>query len=117
MIVMGGLYKDDCLIQPNIPIFLLVTGVTHFLISFILLLRILCHLFSQFLDTVIFAFMFCWFITGSFWIFDMFDQKDGKCAPSLYLFAYGTMAFEWIILWLACMCYYCCSKPQRQGYM
>ncbi|XP_071974006.1 transmembrane protein 272-like [Engystomops pustulosus] len=114
MIVMGGLYKDDCLIQPNIPIFLLVTGVAHLVISSNLLLRILRQLYSVFLDTVIFFFMFCWFIAGSFWIFDMFDQKEGKCAKNLYLFAYGSMAFEWIILWLACLCYYCCSKPQKK---
>ncbi|XP_056384482.1 transmembrane protein 272-like [Hyla sarda] len=114
MIVVGGLYKDDCLIQPNIPIFLLVTGVAHFVISSILLLRILRNLFSVFLDTVILIFMFSWFITGSFWIFYMFDQKEGKCATHLYLFAYGTMTFEWIILWLACMCY-CFSKLERSN--
>ncbi|XP_066440239.1 transmembrane protein 272-like [Eleutherodactylus coqui] len=115
MIVMGSVYKDDCIIQPNIPIFLLVTGVTHFVISAILLLRVLLHLFSIFLDTAIFLFMFCWFITGSFWVFPMFDQKEEKCAKNLYLFAYGTMTFEWITLWLACICYYCCSKRERHN--
>ncbi|XP_077143604.1 uncharacterized protein LOC143806687 [Ranitomeya variabilis] len=112
MIVMGGLYKNDCLIQPKIPIFLLGTGVTHVVISTILLLRILRHLFSVCLDNVMFVLIFCWFAAGSFWIFNMFDQKEGKCATNLYLFAYGVMTFEWIVLWLACIFYFCCSKPK-----
>lgn len=64
----GGLYKDDCLIQPNIPIFIMVTGVAHLVIASILLLRILRNLFSVFLDTAIFAFMFCWLILGMYLI-------------------------------------------------
>ncbi|XP_069596505.1 uncharacterized protein [Ranitomeya imitator] len=51
-------------------------------------------------------------VMGSFWIFNMFDQKEGKCATNLYLFAYGVMSFEWIVLWLACIFYFCCSKPK-----
>ncbi|XP_072278604.1 transmembrane protein 272-like [Pyxicephalus adspersus] len=112
MIIMGGLYKDDCPIQPYIPVFLIVTGVAQIVVSSVLFLRILHQCNSTILDTVVFLLAFGWFIVGSFWVFSMFDQKDGKCARNLYLFAYAIMTFEWIILWVACIYYYCYSNPE-----
>ncbi|XP_040184791.1 transmembrane protein 272-like [Rana temporaria] len=115
MIIMGGLYKDDCPIQPIIPVFLIITGVAQIVASGILLLRVLKKCYTTVLDTAIFLFTFGWFITGSFWVFSMFDQKDGKCAQNLYLFAYGIMTFEWIILWVACINYFCYSNSERNN--
>ncbi|KAM5138178.1 transmembrane protein 272-like [Mantella aurantiaca] len=114
MIIMGGLYKDDCPIQPYIPVFLMATGVAQIIVSAILLLRVLHQFYCTALDTAMFLVTFVWFIAGIFWVFSMFDQKDGKCARSLYLFAYGIMTFEWIILWVTCIYYYCYSNPKSK---
>ncbi|KAM4723065.1 transmembrane protein 272-like [Rhinophrynus dorsalis] len=108
MIVMGSIYKDHCSIQPYIPIFLLVTGVLHFVTFITTLLRLVCETFTFVLEGVIGIFGFAWFITGSIWVFTVYNNYKGNCDPNLYLFAFGILIFEYAVIALAVCCSCCC---------
>ncbi|XP_075693001.1 transmembrane protein 272-like [Rhinoderma darwinii] len=100
MIVMGAIYKDDCPIQPYIPIFLMVLGVTHLVVYLLLFLRYVLENCSIVLEGLIGMFSFAWFITGSVWVFSLYSKNKGPnfCDQNLYSFAFGFLIFEYVLI-------------------
>ncbi|MEE6513591.1 hypothetical protein FKM82_021328 [Ascaphus truei] len=101
MISMGALYKDDCPIQPYIPIYMVVAGVSHLATLILQLLKLACELLSLILESLVVSFSLAWFITGSIWVFSVYNDYRGQCKQSLYLFAFGTLLFEYAVILMA----------------
>ncbi|XP_075044815.1 transmembrane protein 272-like [Mixophyes fleayi] len=100
LIVMGAIYKNDCPIQPYIPTFLLVTGITQLATVAIIFLRLVLETCSLVLEFLLGLFSFAWFITGCVWVFKVYNQYEGFCDRNLYLFAFGILIFECVIIGL-----------------
>ncbi|XP_069596570.1 transmembrane protein 272-like isoform X2 [Ranitomeya imitator] len=102
-IAIGAIYKDDCPIQPLIPIFLLVSGVTHLVAVLLLFIRGALGVCSLILEGLIGMFTFAWFITGSIWVFSLYSKGKGPdlCNETLYYFAFGFLIFEYVIIGLS----------------
>ncbi|KAG8437857.1 hypothetical protein GDO86_008525, partial [Hymenochirus boettgeri] len=110
MIAVGVIYKDDCPIQPYIPIFLIVTGAIHIVTFITMLMRYLCETFSALIEGLIGIFSFAWFITGSVWVFSVYSRYEGLCDKNLYLFAFGILQFEYVVIALGLLSFCClCS--------
>ncbi|XP_073410784.1 transmembrane protein 272-like [Dendrobates tinctorius] len=117
-IVIGAIYKNDCPIQPLIPIFLLASGVIHLVAVLLLFIRGMLGVCSLILEGLIGMFTFAWFITGSIWVFSLYSKDKGQdvCNETLYYFAFGFLIFEysiiglsWILLCINCslkICFY-----------
>ncbi|XP_044126012.1 transmembrane protein 272-like [Bufo gargarizans] len=103
MIVMGAIYKDECPIQPSIPIFLLVAGVTHLVFIILLFLRRVLETCSIVLEALIGMFSFAWFITGSVWVFSLYSKNidSSQCDQNLYFFAFGFLIFQYVVIGLS----------------
>ncbi|KAM9302148.1 transmembrane protein 272-like [Gastrophryne carolinensis] len=111
MIVMGALYKDQCPIQPYIPIFLLVTGASHLAVIAVLFLKFVSEICSMVLEGIIGIFSFAWFIVGSIWVFKVYPEYEGNCNKELYLFAFGILCVEYVLIGLSIFCpCFCCAK-------
>ncbi|XP_076245405.1 uncharacterized protein LOC143185955 isoform X2 [Calliopsis andreniformis] len=105
MIVIGGIYLNDCPQGEYIPIYLLVGGA-------IAIFKQLLHLLRKVgqrpedqspMLTLINCFIFGWFITGSMWVYKEYepnyDPALGKyCNKTLYLFAFWLITSMYIIL-------------------
>ncbi|XP_053575942.1 transmembrane protein 272 [Bombina bombina] len=116
MIVMGALYKNDCPIQPYIPIFLLVSGATHLVTFFIMFLRLVCQTIIMIFESFVGIFSFVWFIVGSVWVFRVYNDYVGQCNPDLYLFAFGILLFEYVVIGLAMVGSCCCAITRNVVY-
>ncbi|KAM4617169.1 transmembrane protein 272-like [Discoglossus pictus] len=116
MIVMGSTHKGDCPVEPYIPIFLLVAGITHLLTFFIVLLRLVCETFIVIFESMVGIFSFVWFITGSVWVFRVYQIYEGQCDRDLYLFAFGILLFEYVVIGLAVVIGCCCSITKNVAY-
>ncbi|XP_073514552.1 transmembrane protein 272-like [Phyllobates terribilis] len=99
MIVMGAIHKDDCLIRPYMPIFLLINGVVHLVSAVLLLLR--SQLEKLFMASEYFIIMisFIWFVAGSSFLFKSINDDEDLyvCYPNLYSFAFGVMIVDYLI--------------------
>ncbi|XP_062372230.1 transmembrane protein 272-like [Sardina pilchardus] len=112
---MGTMHLNDCPIQPNIPVFLIVTGVFG-LLSLMLTytknifeeggIYLLCSICSIISST----FVIFWLIAGSKWIYFLYQpnydplSKDGFCQKKLYLFAFGFTCVADLCLSLVLIC-------------
>ncbi|KAF7650146.1 hypothetical protein LDENG_00130470 [Lucifuga dentata] len=122
-IAVGASYLDECPKQPNIPIYLVVAGVFGLLLALsclpctweskdtpITLLSLLCMVWNC-LSSI---FLFCWLITGSVWIYSIYEPNYNKtatdvdpyCDKTLYLFAFWTTTLVYIFLGThsSCIC-------------
>ncbi|XP_069824250.1 transmembrane protein 272-like [Dendropsophus ebraccatus] len=102
LIAMGAIYKDDCPVQPRIPIFLMVTGVTHLVIGFLFCLKCGFDICTEILKGMIGMFSFVWFIIGSVWVFSLYHDQKGpdQCDQNLYYFAFGYLILEYVFIGL-----------------
>ncbi|KAG8563563.1 hypothetical protein GDO81_016132 [Engystomops pustulosus] len=100
MIVIGAVYKDDCPNQAYIPIFLLVTGITHLVLILLYFIRCVFEVCSMVLEGLLGIFSFAWFIAGSVWVFSMYSENKGPtlCNPIVYYFAFGFLIFEYVLI-------------------
>ncbi|XP_056383315.1 transmembrane protein 272-like [Hyla sarda] len=114
LIVMGAIYKDECPIQPSIPIFLMVTGVTHLVIVSLFFLKCGIDICISILEGLIGLFSFVWFIIGSIWVFSLFHEHKApeQCDQNLYFFAFGFLIFEYVCIGISLLipCIRCLSK-------
>ncbi|KAJ8008327.1 hypothetical protein DPEC_G00103680 [Dallia pectoralis] len=112
---LGAMHLNDCPIQPRIPVYLLVIGVTSIvslLLSYLLntlepgtlsLLMSSCVILLQ-------LFNLAWFITGSVWVYSIFplnyDSTNGEknCQRTLYLFAFWFNSLGVICLAVVAAC-------------
>ncbi|KAL4631460.1 hypothetical protein GN956_G15504 [Arapaima gigas] len=119
---------DDCPLQSYIPLYLLVSGTFGLLFGLVSCLP--CSRgeedggwtalgsFCTALNSLLVAFLFCWFITGNVWIFSIYPPnydstipQEPYCDRSLYLFAFWTTAAVYVLLGallLTCVCVFIC---------
>ncbi|XP_065668621.1 transmembrane protein 272 isoform X2 [Hydra vulgaris] len=123
-IVIGAKYKDDCRVQPKIPLYLIVLG------SFGILRNIvgLCNQIKRrnssgnnddedkkksAFEGIIDCFMIGWFIAGNVWIYSNYppdyDNTDSidYCNKTLYLFAFGLTTASYAFVGFVCFCMCC----------
>ncbi|XP_029696695.1 uncharacterized protein isoform X2 [Takifugu rubripes] len=120
-IAIGAVHLDDCPREPQIPIYLIVSGV--FSLALALLSCLPCS--RQVNDeptnplsrvctawnSLTTFFLFCWFVVGYVWIYSIYEPNYNKtatavdpyCDRTLYLFALGTTALVFILLGLVCV--------------
>ncbi|KAK9524778.1 hypothetical protein VZT92_017146 [Zoarces viviparus] len=127
-IIIGAIYRNDCPRQHYIPIYLIVEGVFSLVLAVLScqppedgtpkLLSRVCTIWN----TLIYLFLFCWFIAGNVWIYSIYEPnyiKNAKragpyCDRTLYLFAFWITTLVHILgsLYLVgCFllsCYVCC---------
>ncbi|CAK6952913.1 transmembrane protein 272-like [Scomber scombrus] len=133
-LAIGAKYLHECPQQPNIPVYLLVSGVISLLLP---ALSILCQT-SCFWDNVnifgclsFLVSLFCtgWFIAGNVWIYSIYEPNYNKtisvdsasmglyCDKTLYLFAFWTTTLGYILfglLIMACFCTCLCLGAKYQ---
>ncbi|XP_072542911.1 transmembrane protein 272-like [Salminus brasiliensis] len=95
-IVIGAVYLSECPEQHYIPLYLVVLGVFGLLALFSCLpcsQNILCYVWNG----LVFAFIICWFISGSVWIYSIYPPNYNStvhgelyCNETVYLFAFWT---------------------------
>lgn len=139
LMIIGGVYWNDCRAQSWIPIWLVILGVVSSLetiATFFIRMRKLLHdghFFgqlteqerqqAQFCDGPITIFTFVWFIIGCYWVFTAFDDvqyydptSSEFCHITLYRFAFwvavlGLFGFGIMFLFMCCCCCcFCCMK-------
>lgn len=134
-IAMGAVYLDDCPRERYIPIYLIVAGVFGLVLSVLSCLPCartpedgtvnpltrICTAWNSLTS----FFFFCWFIAGNVWIYSIYEPNydrnttnvDPYCDRNLYLFAFWTTTFVYILLALfvvggccACFCAFLCGR-------
>lgn len=115
-IVLGAMHLDSCPVQPNIPIYLVVLGLSG-LLSQSLSQVYFCSLNrnSRALTLVLICaailhlFIFCWVVVGTYWVYcaQFLNNWSGTaqpCAKAMYRFAYSVTASIWLFLSLVLFC-------------
>ncbi|KAG7464634.1 hypothetical protein MATL_G00167670 [Megalops atlanticus] len=121
MIALGALHLHDCPKQPYIPIYLIVGGVFWLLVNILSfsgcsqagegVLGALCTA----CNFLLYLFLFCWFITGSVWVYTIFPpnyespSKEDYCEKTLYLFTFWFHNACYVTATLG-MISWCCSS-------
>jgi len=126
MIVIGAIYIDECNIQKNIPMWLIVAGTFGCLSS---ILRTATNCYSLFkkrstdeqheigkkgcLSSLIDLFLFAWFIAGNVWVYSIYKtvqydpaNMEFYCHKTCYLFSFWIITISWIMTGFLCCC--CC---------
>ncbi|TRY85542.1 hypothetical protein DNTS_026899 [Danionella cerebrum] len=122
-ISIGAIYLKDCPQQHYIPLFVLISGV--FSVCLALLSCLPCasdqeggnkglSLFCSLWNVLVSAFLFCWVISGSVWIYSIYPPNYNNTVPdvpycnkTLYLFAFWTTTVGYILLALALVLSFC----------
>ena len=123
----GAKYKDDCPVEPFIPIYLIVGGSFGMLKTIIVLCqRARTHeddidmdedqsMSTKFIDGVLNLFLFTWFIAGNIWVYSKYRPNPSPppsdplnyCNPTLYLFAFWVITASYILMGSICFCICC----------
>ncbi|XP_072279116.1 transmembrane protein 272-like [Pyxicephalus adspersus] len=115
-IVMGAIHKDQCPIQFYIPDFLIVTGVINLVALALLFIRSVFEILCLALERSIGLISFGWFITGSVWVFSVYNEYEGHCNKDLYLFAFGILLFHYVLIGIILLCSCFCCSPRAYFY-
>ncbi|KAM4617417.1 transmembrane protein 272-like [Discoglossus pictus] len=111
MIVIGSIHIDDCPVEPKIPIYLIVAGVVYVVGFTIIPLKKVTEASVYTTEGILALFSFCWFITGSVWVFRIYQDNPRGCNDTVYNFAFGILIFEYIFLAISaasiCLCTCC----------
>ncbi|XP_032219946.1 transmembrane protein 272 isoform X2 [Nematostella vectensis] len=127
MVIMGAKYKDECPVEPFIPIYLIVGGSFGMLKTIIVLCqRARSHdddldmdedqsMSSKFIDGVLNLFLFTWFIAGNIWVYSKYKPNPippvtdplNYCNPTLYMFAFWVITASYILMGSICFCICC----------
>jgi len=123
MIVIGYFYREECPIEPMIPMFLLVGGgslSTQIVLELIKRTYMACKNVMDdpcFIDTIVAmigVFNVGWFIAGTVWMSTTYNYAmlydrahwPGYCDKTVHDFAFWVLMVFYIILWAALLC--CC---------
>jgi hypothetical protein len=122
--MLGAKYKDDCPAEDYIPIYLIVAGAVLIVRNF----SSMCSRASdrnddndgeddknpvhKCCDSILDLFTFCWFITGNYWIYHIYEPSynstdDDYCNKTLYLFAFWITTSTYILAGFLCCCLCC----------
>ena len=134
----GAIFLGECSLEPNIPIFLIVGGISGILKNLFLILesmskrcphrfyprspkkrKYLKYIWKTF-NIIFTLFMLAWIIAGSYWIYHIYSEvmtidfgrssSDGRsCNELLYKFSFGILTSSYILLVLMLCCTCCCS--------
>ena len=124
MLVIGIIYKDQCKIHQQIPIWLIVAGIggiTNGLLNLTsnaiscIRFRITGETAGQRLisciTTILGLFLFIWLVLGSVWVYRIhkmvvFNDFDAAnyCNKICYSFSFWSITVTWVFLFIACMC-------------
>ncbi|XP_056877354.1 transmembrane protein 272-like isoform X2 [Takifugu flavidus] len=114
--IVGAKHLDQCPIQPNIPMYLIVMGVI------ILLALLLTYTRTMFENPLVFAVAtgcmvflhfhnFCWLIAGSVWIYSLYppnyNPENLYCHKTTYQFAFGMTTAVWATMGFMIIIGYC----------
>ncbi|XP_048450117.1 transmembrane protein 272-like, partial [Rhincodon typus] len=111
-ITVGSIYLDSCTKQHLIPIYLIVSGISALFFLMVLLIprtsdeNHILNKFHQFFTHLESLFSFIWFITGSVWIYSIYQPdyinktSPNYCNKTLYLFAFWVTTIIYIFLGL-----------------
>lgn len=141
LITPGAAYINQCPIQPLIPVYLVVVGISGVLKSaetivkhFMTCFKCSCltawrrHRHLKYLlvvwrvvDLIFNLLILGWVIAGSYWIFSTYKDLRGApnssdlCNPVLYRFSFGMMISSYIVVGLTCcsvcVCALCKTPP------
>lgn len=135
ILVMGVIYLDECPVEKNIPIFLVVAGVVGILVVLLSFLQSWCFDEDRQTDLncwriiilVVMLFWSAWFIAGSFWVYSNYQPRyrhgaaeaDSRyCSKVLYLFSFWainlTYMFFAVFLIAAVFLYVCMPDTWSQ---
>jgi hypothetical protein len=133
-IVLGVHYKDDCPVEPFIPIYLIVAGSCGLLKAIILACEKLrdpdpdkeqasdefssyedMSNTSKFMDGILNIFMFTWFIAGNVWVYSHYNPNEkpplndplNYCEPTVYWFAFWIVTVSYILMGTIFFCICC----------
>ncbi|XP_073515594.1 transmembrane protein 272-like [Phyllobates terribilis] len=98
MVVIGSLHINDCAIEPNIPIFLVVAGAVNLFLFVFLPIYFLAPKLMYFVEIILSFFNIAWFIAGSVWVFRIYETDPRDCNETLYKFAFGLLIYSYAYL-------------------
>lgn len=118
MLIIGSIYVDDCNIEPNIPVYLIVSGVMGTLQHIITIwtryvpkdsqgkLKVYRRYCSS-LNGIFHLFLTIWFIVGCVWVYGAHSEVEFKdpekpeyCHKTLYYFSFWILNLSFIFLGL-----------------
>ncbi|KAM9824233.1 transmembrane protein 272-like [Neosynchiropus ocellatus] len=119
-ISMGAIHLGSCPVQPMIPIYLLVLGVST-LVSLLLVYSVniwqggVVNTLASILVVLLHIFTLCWFVAGTDWVYRVYLPNNvpgevGYCHRTIYLFAFAVTTVIWVVLTmvlLGCCCFLC----------
>lgn len=124
----GAIFLNDCPVEKNIPIFLIVAGITGILLVLLTCLQSWCYDEDKESDLscwrilifLIMLFWSGWLFAGSFWVYSNYQPKYSKdtsgerkryCDQILYLFSFWAINFTYmffVIFLIAAVFLYLC---------
>ena len=131
--VLGVKYKDDCPLEPFIPIYLIVGGSFGVIKTIIVIMQGILYTGDVFqgrnsekpvderpsawifIDGFLNLFLFTWFIAGNIWVYSNYKphftpplhQPLNYCNKTLYLFSFWVITVSYIIVCILCLCTCC----------
>ncbi|MGH0184854.1 UNVERIFIED_CONTAM: hypothetical protein FKN15_016008 [Acipenser sinensis] len=112
--ITGSLYRNDCPVQPYIPIYLIVSGVFVLVLDLVCCVpqgqegeegATVCRNLINTCNSLASLFLFIWFITGNVWIYSIYEPsydpgnlETKYCNKTLYLFAFWSTTVVYIIV-------------------
>jgi hypothetical protein len=134
-LVLGILYINECPVNKNIPLYMIVSGACGLGIIFFLLLSSTCsfcrssitarkstHKFmicttalARGMQGLLAIFLFIWFFIGNFWVFGARQRVqttgpidiNNYCNPALYWFAFYVLIFTYVYAIFVCFLKFC----------
>jgi hypothetical protein len=135
MILVGAKFKDDCPVEPFIPVYLIVAGSFGMIKTIIVIMQGLLYTGEVFpgrsgggekqsderpfawvfLDGCLNLFLFTWFVAGNVWVYSHYKphfsppphEPYNYCNPTLYLFSFWVITISYMIVGLLCLCTCC----------
>ncbi|CAF0777385.1 unnamed protein product [Didymodactylos carnosus] len=137
-LTLGIIFIDQCPIEPNIPLYLIIAGSCGITVVLLLIISSGCALLRSFnnkektghflvmfiisaatgIRRAVAVFLFVWFFVGNIWIFgvrsrgvqtERADSTPTYCHPVLYTFSFWLLIATYISAILTC-CIKCCTN-------
>ena len=126
----GSLFVHACPLEPLIPVYLIVGGISGILKNVLLIIENLIKRYSEQISprvkhtkyivhiwrtfNLIFnLFMLAWTIAGGYWVYHIYTEVTHseylQCTELLYKFGFGIVTSSYILLLMTCMCVCCCA--------
>ncbi|XP_073410785.1 transmembrane protein 272-like isoform X1 [Dendrobates tinctorius] len=115
MIAMGAVYKDNCPLQPFIPIYLMVSGVTMLVAVLLYFLEFMWNIYSRVLGGIILTFSLVWLIAGSVWVFGVVSEYEdpAQCNDAVYYFTFAMVIAQYLLIAVVLVLFFCFGFSPR----